>query len=76
MADDKKKKKGSGAGKIYIIGIILGILVGICLGWIIPAPDAFKQKVDDTKKDAKEATDKAREKAADAIRPDGKTKGE
>ena len=83
MSDEKKKKekkKGSGIGKVFLIGIILGMLGGVFIGWMTEAPSFIKAKVDEAKastaRAAKGAADKVRggtadalEGSADAVRP-------
>ena len=75
MADDKKKKKekkkGSGIGTVFMIGLIIGLLGGICLGWLIEPPAAFTGAIGEAKagaaQTAKDAANKVRGGTADAL---------
>jgi hypothetical protein len=68
MADDKKKSCGGGKNNMFGVGAIVGILIGVFVGWIIPVPSVIEQKTTAIKSAAKQTEIDARKAAADKLR--------
>ncbi len=71
MADDKKKSSGGGGGgknNMFGVGAIVGILIGVFVGWIIPVPSVIEQKTTAIKSAAKQTEIDVRKKTADKMR--------
>ena len=83
MADEKKSKSSGGGGgekksNPFLGGAIVGLLLGVFIGWIIPVPSWFEAgkqqagyEIQKTKQDIKNKAADRMESGADKLRDDG-----
>ncbi len=75
MADDKKKNKGGGGNSgggskksnPFVGGAIVGLLLGVFVGWIIPVPSVIEQKKQQVGNQLNQKKYEMKNKAADKM---------